>query len=127
MKSGVPVKPMNEAMVLLEYLSQGRARAGAWRLLIGDAIADKSAPDLVVQILTVGHDNEREVPRHHASHFFRKERHRVGLAAPLGVPEHAEPAEVRVRSSYQEQKVVRVVFGKELSGIFHRADASLRR
>ncbi len=101
MKSGVPVKPMNEAMVLLEYLSQGRARAGAWRLLIGDATADKSAPDLVVQILAVGHDDECEIPRHHASDFLRKERHRVGLAAPLSVPEHTESAEVRMGSLHQ--------------------------
>ena len=44
-------------MVLLEYLPQSRARAGARRLLIGDAAANKGAPDLVVQILAVGHDD----------------------------------------------------------------------
>src|SRR5262249_35381765 len=91
----------HEAMVLLEYLPQGRARAGARCFLIGDATADKGTPDLVVQILTVGHDDEREVPRHYASDFLRKERHRIRLAAPLSVPEHAEPTKVRVGALHQ--------------------------
>src|SRR5262245_33918990 len=114
-------------MVLLEYLPQSRTRAGARRFLISDATANKGTPDLVVQILAVSHDDEREVPRHHASNFLCKECHRIGLAAPLSVPEHAEPAEVRVIASHQGQYVVRVAFGKELPGIFHRADTSLRR
>ena len=53
--------------------------------------------DLVVQILAVGHQQEGEVARHLAAHLLGEERHRVGLAAALRVPEHAQPAEVGVR------------------------------
>jgi hypothetical protein len=94
-------KAEHEAMVLPEYLPQGRARAGARRLLISDAATSKGAPDLVIQILAVGHDDEREIPRHHATDFLRKERHRVGFTAPLGVPEHAESSKVRVGALHQ--------------------------
>ena len=49
------------AEVLLEYLPQDRAQASAWRLLISNTAAYKGASELIVQILAVGHDDEREI------------------------------------------------------------------
>ena len=117
----------DEAVVPAQDLLQLLARAGARRLLVRHAAADERAPDLVVQVLAVGHHQEGEVAGHDAAHLLGEERHRVGLAAALRVPEHAQPAQVRVRPLHQRQLVVCVAFGKELSGIFHRAGASLRR
>ena len=47
---------------------------------------------LLVEVLAVGDDDERPVPRHLAEHLLREEEHRHRLARALGVPEDAELA-----------------------------------
>ena len=96
----------DEAVIAAQDLLQLLARAGARRLLVGHAAADEGAPDLVVQILAVGHHQEGEVAGHDPAHLLGEERHRVGLAAALRVPEHAQPAEVGMRPLHQRQLVV---------------------
>ena len=96
----------DEAVVPAEDLLQLLARAGPRRLLVRHAAADERAPDLVVQVLPVGHHQEGEVAGHDPAHLLGEERHRVGLAAALRVPEHAEPAQIRVSPLHQGQVVV---------------------
>ena len=50
--------------------------------------------DLAVEIVAVGHEEERELPRDRAAHLFGEERHGIGLPAALGVPENAQFAEI---------------------------------
>ena len=44
-------------------------------LLVRYATADEGAPDLVIQVLPVGHHQEREISRHDSAHFLRKKSH----------------------------------------------------
>ena len=85
------------AMVFLEQAFEVLARGGARRLLVRDAAADEGPVNLARPGLAVGHHQEGEVARHLPPHLLGEERHRIGLAAALRVPEHAEPAEVGVR------------------------------
>ena len=48
--------------------------------------------DLVVEVVPVGDDEERPVAGHLPQHLLREEDHRKALAAPLRVPEDAQPA-----------------------------------
>ena len=49
-----------------------------------------------VEVFSVGHQQEREVALQLSSNLLSEETHGVGLAAALGVPEHAKPAEARM-------------------------------
>ena len=86
----------DEAMVSFEQFLQFLARPGAGRLLVGKAAAHKGAEDLVIEVLAVGRDDEGEIAVDMAAYLLREHDHGVGLAAALRVPEHAEPAKVRV-------------------------------
>ena len=85
------------AVVLLQQPFEIVARGGPRRVLVRDAAADEGLVNLVVEIVAVGHQQEGEVARHLAPHLLGEEGHRVGLAAALRVPEHAEPAEIGMR------------------------------
>ena len=85
-------------MVFLEKLLQHPARAGTRRLVVRHPAADKGLVDLSVQVIAVRHQQESEIARHGAPHFFGKERHRIRLAAALRVPHHAQPAQIGMRS-----------------------------
>ncbi len=62
-------------------------------LCLGDgARRNEVLVDLIVQLATIGHDDERPVPRHLAQHLLREVNHRDALPAPLRVPEDAETA-----------------------------------
>jgi hypothetical protein len=43
--------------------------------------------DLLIEILAVGHDDEREIPRHDAPYLLGEKDHGIRLAAALSVPE----------------------------------------
>ena len=78
-----------------ERLQVATARRAA-RVLV---VVRQSAPregvvDLLVQILAVGQDQEREVPAQLAPNLPREIDHRIALARTLRVPEHAKPAAV---------------------------------
>src|SRR5262249_16467436 len=49
--------------------------------------------DLGVEIVAVGADQKGKLPAQSAMDFASKEHHRIRLAGPLGVPEHAQFAE----------------------------------
>src|SRR5207237_1469990 len=74
------------------------SRCGPRRLLAGDAAAGERLVNLVVEIVPVGHYQEREIPPHFAAYLLGEESHRIGFAAALRVPEHAEPAEIGMRA-----------------------------
>ena len=93
----------HEAVILLEDLFQNFAGTGSRCFVIDHAATDKGPPDLIVQVFAVGHDDEREVPRHDAPHFLREEGHRVRLAASLCMPEDTQPAEVGMGAFDQRQ------------------------
>ena len=86
------------AVVLLQQLFQVVARCGPRRLVVGDAAAHESPVNLAVEIVSVGHQQEREIAFQPPPHLLGEEGHGVRLAAALGVPEHAEPAEVGMRA-----------------------------
>jgi len=73
----------------LEVLARGRPG----RLVVGHAAPNEGLVDLRVEVLAVGHHHEGEVAGLRAAHLLGEEHHRVRLAAPLRVPEHAELAE----------------------------------
>src|SRR5262249_16621067 len=50
--------------------------------------------NLVVEVVTIGHQQEREVPGHLSSHLLGEERHRIGFAAALSMPEYTKPPEI---------------------------------
>ena len=85
------------AVVLLEQPFEVGARCRPWRAAVSDATADEGSIDLVVEIVAIGHQQEGEISRQLPAHLFGEEGHGIGLAAALRVPEHAEPAEIRVR------------------------------
>src|SRR5206468_10314032 len=84
----------NEPVVLAQQRSQLVPRACPRRLLVAYPATYERPPDLVVEVFAVGHYDEREVTGNHASYLLREERHRVGLAAALRVPEDAEASQV---------------------------------
>jgi len=64
-------------------------------LLLGHgACACKVFVDLVVEILPVGHDNEREIAWNFSKHFLGEKDHGVALPASLRVPENSEAASI---------------------------------
>ena len=85
------------AVVLLQQLFQIVARRGPRRLVVGDATADESLVYLAVEIVAVGHQQEREIAFQLPSHLLGEEGHGIRFTAALGVPEYAEPAEVGMR------------------------------
>src|SRR5262249_40439440 len=94
------IQAKNKAVISAEYFLQILSRSSTRRLFIGYTATNEGAPDLIVEIFAVGHDYKSKIPWSRASYFLSKERHGVGLAASLRVPEHAEPAQVRVRPFY---------------------------
>ncbi len=84
-------------VVLLQDSFEVVSRRGARRVLAGDAAAGEGLVNLVVKVVPIRHQKEGEIPRHLPAHLLGEERHGIGLAAALRMPEHAEPAEVRVR------------------------------
>ena len=79
------------AVVFLQKPFQIVTRRCPWRLVVRDAAADEGPVDLAVQIVAVGHEQKGEVAFELPPHLLGEERHGVGLAAALRVPEHAEP------------------------------------
>ena len=90
-------------------------------LRIDCADADVGVVDLLLQLLAVGDDQEGEVAGQLATDFFREEHHRVGFAAALGVPEHAQlarqalPVPHRLHRPVDAQELV--VAGDDLHGL----------
>ena len=82
------------AVVLLQQLLQIVARRGPRRVVVGDSTAYESPVNLAVEIVSVGHQQEREVAFQLPPHLLGEEGHGIGLAAPLRVPEHPEPPKV---------------------------------
>ena len=93
----------NKPMVLAEQRLQILARFGPRRLVVRYAAANEGAKNLIVEIIPVRHDDEREVSRHDAPDFLREKCHRVRLTASLRVPEDTKPAQIRVCSLYQRK------------------------
>lgn len=94
------------------------ARTRARRSLgVNDFATDKSSVNLPVQVVAVGHQQERELGRNLTAHLFREERHRMRLAAALRMPEHAQLAEIGITRKH----------GTDRSGasIGHRLQSSL--
>ena len=85
-------------VVLLQPLLQIAARSRPGRLFVCDAAANEGLVDLAVEIGPVGHQQEGEIALQFPPHLLGEERHRIGLAAALRVPEHAEPSEVGMRT-----------------------------
>ena len=85
------------SVVFLQPLLQIVARRGPGCLVVSDAAADEGLVYLAIEVVSVGHQQEGEVAFQLPPHLLGKERHGIGLAATLGVPEHAEPAQVRMR------------------------------
>ena len=95
----------DEPVVFAQGFLQLAPGAGSRRLGIRHPAADECAPDLVIEILAVGHHHEGEIAGHHAPHLFGKERHRVRLAAALRVPEHPQPSQIGVPPPHPRQVV----------------------
>ena len=104
----------DEAVIAAQDLLQILARTRTRRLLVRHAATDESAPQLVVQIVAVGHHQEGEVAGHDPAYLLREEGHRVGLAAALGVPEHTEAPEVGVSALHQRQFFVTYFSGERI-------------
>lgn len=85
-------------VVFLQEVFEIVSRCGPRRILAGDAAAGKGLINLIIEVVAVGHQKESEIPRHLASNLLGEERHGIGLAASLRVPEHAEPAKIGMRS-----------------------------
>ena len=85
------------AVALLQPLFQVVAGCGPGRIVVGDTAADEGPVNLAVEIVSVGHQQEREVAFQLPPHLLREEGHGIGLAAALGVPEHPEPTEFGMR------------------------------
>ena len=85
-------------MVLLQQLLQSVARCGPRGIVVGDTTADEGTVNLAVEVVSVGHQQKREIAFQSPPHLLGEERHGIGLAATLGVPEHAEPTEFGMRS-----------------------------
>ena len=98
---------MNEAedepVIVLQEVLEHSAGTGPWRRLVSHVAADERAPDLVVEVFAISHNEEREVPRHDSSHLLDKEGHGVRLAAPLRVPEDAETPQVWMGPRHKRQ------------------------
>ena len=94
------------AVVLLQQLFQLLARAGARRLFVRHAAADEGPVNLAVQVVAVGHQQEGELGRDLPPHLLREERHRIGLAAALRVPEDAQLAKIGMRGLHQGQQLL---------------------
>ena len=82
------------AVVFLQQRLQLLTGTGARRLFVCDAAADEGPVNLAVEIVAVGHQQEGELRGNLPPHLLGEERHGVGLAAALRVPEHAQLAEV---------------------------------
>ena len=80
------------AGIFSQTLLQVSARRSPWRAFAGDAAASECLPYLVVEIGSIGHQEEREVTLQLAPHLLGKEPHGIGFAATLSVPEHTETA-----------------------------------
>ena len=61
-------------------------------VVVHRAAAGEGLVDLVVEVVAIGQHQESEVAPEPAVHLAGEHHHRVALARPLGVPEHAEPA-----------------------------------
>lgn len=91
----------DDAVIPTQDLLQLLPRAGAWGLFIRYTAADERTPDLVIEVLAIGHPEEGEVAGHDAAHLLGEEGHRIGFAAALRVPEHAQPSQIGVRPLHQ--------------------------
>ncbi len=78
--------------MLAQQPAQMRAtRGAAWvAVVIHHAAAGEGLVDLRVQVVAVGEYQEGEVAAQLAVHLAGEHHHRVALASPLGVPEHAQ-------------------------------------
>ena len=85
------------AQQLLQMLTAGRAH-GFFRLG-DDARAREVLVDLPIEVFAIGDDEERPVAGHFAQDLLREEDHAVTLAAALRVPEDAQLALIRSRTS----------------------------
>ena len=83
------------AVVLLQSCSRSSPDAARGVSLSAMPHAGEGLVNLVVEVVTVGHQQEGEIARHLPAHLLGKERHGIGLAAALRVPEHAEPCRDR--------------------------------
>ena len=63
------------AVVLLQQLFQIVARRGPGRVVVGDTAADEGVVDLAVEIVPVGHQQEREIAFQLPPHLLGEERH----------------------------------------------------
>ena len=64
-----------------------------WRLTDQVAVHGEGAEQLIVKVVTVGHDNDGRVLQFRSSNqLARVERHEQALAGTLGVPDHAHLA-----------------------------------
>jgi len=93
------------SVIFTKDLFEIRTRTGTRHLLIRYAATDERTPDLVVQILAVGHHHESEVAGDYPPHLLGEERHGVGLAAALRMPEYPETPQVGMRPFYQRQRL----------------------
>ena len=88
------------AMILCQDALEVGARVGARCLLVGDATAHEGLVNLAVEVLAVCHQQEGEVTRHSPTNLLGEERHRIRLAAALGVPEHTQTTEIGMGAFY---------------------------
>jgi hypothetical protein len=68
-------KAKDVAGISAEDLLQLFTRTGPRGILINDPATDESAPDLIIQILAVGHHQKSEIARNAASDLLGKKRH----------------------------------------------------
>ena len=87
-------------------------------VVVRHAAAGEGLVDLGVEVVAVGQHQEREVAAELAVHLPGEHHHRVALARPLGVPEHAEPALQRLALAHRLDGAVHaeelVVAGQDL-------------
>jgi hypothetical protein len=65
----------NKTMIAAQDLLQLFARASSRCLLVGHAAADEGSPDLVVQVVAVGHHQEGDVAGDDAAHLLGEKHH----------------------------------------------------
>ena len=120
----VPVELLDEREDVRFVLGQQPAqmpaafRPAGVSVVVRHAAAGEGLVDLVVEVVAVGQHQEREVAAELAVHLPGEHHHRVALARPLGVPEHAEPALQRLALAHRLDGAVHaeelVVAGQDL-------------
>ena len=108
----------NVGVVFFQQVFQILSRCSPRCVLAGDAAAGERLVDLIVEVVAVGHQEESEIPWHLAANLLGEERHGIGLAAPLRVPEDAEPAEIGMRPLDDVHRAFRDEGGKRRRSCF---------